>query len=446
MFVGCKKAGKMADGENLTVCPVCSEDYQVEGDHVPRILACFHTLCEGCINGKLGQGSTFECPQCGTKHSAENGIENIQENKYIIRHIKKMAQGPQEKKDKTEGWKKECQKHGKEQSLFCNESGCQKPICLLCLKDDHKAHDFGDLQEVAEERCAAILDDVRSMKETLQKKKDDLLASQKIVAQNCRECTLEIIDMKAVLISEIDRRAANLVFDITEHKKRVDACISEEVTEIDEKFAIVNGIEEITNMKTIFEVETEKLENVKYAKSKIQSRFSGTTNYTLLTYKKSGEMFKLLSSLCGKLMQKNKRIPFEMTQNLGKLASQDMDNGQGNAMELEEKGVSFGSSLHENGASDVPADTSTSNGNDTRLGSEVDHKTTESPAFEDISMDENDSPDEKERESAYSEMLRRVNGLIEKDGPFKVSAERPAGSFPSMITSTPHAPTCINSF
>ena len=424
----------MADGENLTVCPVCSDDYQVEGEHVPLILACFHTLCEGCIQGKLGEGSSFECPQCGTTHSAENGIENIQENKYIIRYIKKMAEGQQEKKDKTESWKRECQKHGKEQSLFCNESGCQKPICLLCLKNEHKTHDFGDLQEVAEERCAAILDDVRSMKETLQKKKDDLLASQKIVAQNCQECTLEIIDMKAKLINEIDRRAANLVFDITEHKKKADARINEEVAEIDEKFAIVNSIEEITNKKTIFEVETEKLENVKYAKNKIQSRFSGTTNYTVLTYKKSGEMFELLSPLCGKLMKYNKRIPFEMTRTLGKHSSQEIGNDKGNRMEQEVKG------------SNVPTDTSSTNGNDTLLGSEEDHKTTVSPAFEDISMDEDDLSDEKEPENAYSEMLRRGNGSIEKEGPFKVSAERTTGSLPSMITSVPHDPTCIDSF
>ena len=124
-------AEMMADGEDLTVCPVCSRDYQVDGEHVPRILACFHTVCEGCIKGKLDEERSFQCPQCGTKYSAENGIENIQENKYILRHMKKMANRPPEKKDKIQGWKVECRKHGKEQNLFCNESGCQKPICLL---------------------------------------------------------------------------------------------------------------------------------------------------------------------------------------------------------------------------------------------------------------------------------------------------------------------------
>ena len=88
----------MADGENLTVCPVCSRDYQTEGKHVPRILACFHTVCEGCIKGKLDTERIFQCPQYGTKHSAENGIENFQENKYILRHMKKMADRTPEKK------------------------------------------------------------------------------------------------------------------------------------------------------------------------------------------------------------------------------------------------------------------------------------------------------------------------------------------------------------
>ena len=239
---------------------------------MPCILACFHTVCEGCIRGKLCRGESFECSQCGTKHSSENGI---------ISYIKKMTDRSQEKKSKIEGWIKKCQKHGKEQSVFCNETGCQMPICLMCLKDVHKGHDFSELEEVAEE-CVAILEDVRLMKDTLHKKKEDFAKVQKIVAQNCQECTQEIIDVKADLINEIDRRAANLVFDITEHKKKADASINEAMANIDDKLATLNSIEEISKTKSIFEVKTEKLADVKYVKNQIQSRFSETTNCWLV--------------------------------------------------------------------------------------------------------------------------------------------------------------------
>ena len=47
--------------------------------------------------------------------------------------------------------KKKCNKHGKEQILFCNESGCKTPICVMCLKDVHKGHDFSDREQVIED-------------------------------------------------------------------------------------------------------------------------------------------------------------------------------------------------------------------------------------------------------------------------------------------------------
>ena len=341
--------------DNIAVCPVCSQDYKVEGSHVPRILACFHTVCEGCIRNKLCKGSSLECPQCGTVHSAESGIENIPENEYIISHIKKMVERSPVKKSQTKGWERECQKHGKIQSIFCNESECQMPICLMCLKDDHKAHDFSDLEEVAEERCAILLEDVRSMKETLQKEKEEFLAVQKIVAQNCQECILEINSVKADLISEIDKRAMGLVFDITEHKKKVDTSVNKLVVNIDEKLGIVKDLETITNTATIFEVKPEKLEKLKDTKKQIQSTFSETKYCTALTYKKCGDMSKHLSSLCGKLTHKNKQLSAEIIQNFAKYVSQETHfNDNNKVMAAEERILSSSSLLQINTNADIP--------------------------------------------------------------------------------------------
>ena len=30
-------------------CTICLENYDGEGDHVPRLLPCSHTVCESCI-------------------------------------------------------------------------------------------------------------------------------------------------------------------------------------------------------------------------------------------------------------------------------------------------------------------------------------------------------------------------------------------------------------
>ena len=74
---------------------------------------------------------------------------------------------------------------------------------------------------MTEEICAALLEDVQWMKDTLQRKKDDFLKVQKTVSQNCQECTLDIIDVKTDLVNEINQRAAELVHDITEQKVKL---------------------------------------------------------------------------------------------------------------------------------------------------------------------------------------------------------------------------------
>ena len=50
---------EMAEAEDVDIrnCPVCFEPYEESGGHVPRILPCYHTLCEVCVGGLLAQGN-----------------------------------------------------------------------------------------------------------------------------------------------------------------------------------------------------------------------------------------------------------------------------------------------------------------------------------------------------------------------------------------------------
>ena len=416
-FVLSFSTGLFETMDNITVCPVCSRNYQVGGDHIPRILPCFCTVCEGCITGKLSKGTNLECPQCGTEHTAQNGIKNIQENKYIISYMKKMIErSPMKKTEiKTEDWGKECKMHGKVQSVYCNESECQTPICVMCLKDDHKGHDFCDLQEVAEKRSAAFLEDVQSLKETLQKKKDELLASLKLVVQNCEQCTLEINNVKADLKSEIDRKAASLVYNIAEHKKKIDARVNKVIVNIDEKLDIVNNFEVIANTATIFEVKPDKLEELKNTRTQIQSRYSATTNYPALTYKKCGDMSKYLSSLCGKLTLGTTQISSEMIRNLVKCVSQETDcNGNDKVVKGEE-----------NAAPTVTA-------------KQDDNKMTECPCVENIPIGkDNDSSGRRTEEITNGETLKKINCVVTGVGPFKDPTARATKSLSSTITAKP---------
>ena len=347
----------MADGDDLTVCPVCSYDYQVEGEHVPYIFSCFHTVCGGCIRDKLKQGPNLKCPECGTECYGRNGTENIRKNEYIISYINKLTPRFPQKKDKTVGREKECSKHGNEQNLFCNESRCQTPICISCLKDEHKAHDFSDLDEVTEEICSALSEDVQWMKQTLQKRKDDFLKVQKAVSQNCQECTLDIIDVKTDLINEINQKAAELVHDITEPKSKVDSRVSEAVANIDEKLVVVKEFEMVAMNKSIFEVETKKLQKFKCAKDQIKSTFSETISYTILTYVKCGDMSNCLSLLSGKLTEMRQQIGVEVAEPVSKdsAVKTDLNKHFNNVVKQNKRMCSVfrGSLLQEKGDSNV---------------------------------------------------------------------------------------------
>ena len=76
--------------DRLTNCSVCFELYEGKGDRLPRILPCFHTFCEKCIN-ELLDGNVFHCPDCKVPHPAENEADSFKLNKYVLSNIERTA-------------------------------------------------------------------------------------------------------------------------------------------------------------------------------------------------------------------------------------------------------------------------------------------------------------------------------------------------------------------
>ena len=102
---------------DLTQCPVCFESYEEDGDHIPRILPCHCTLCQGCI-GKLLKNNALECPQDRQKHKAERGVKSFSQNKYIVAYLKR------EMKDNIVEYD-QCSEHSLKIALYCKEKGCE---------------------------------------------------------------------------------------------------------------------------------------------------------------------------------------------------------------------------------------------------------------------------------------------------------------------------------
>ena len=84
----------------ILCCSVCLEDYEEDGDHIPRLLPCTHTLCEACIK-HLIKDNKLECPECRKQHKASNGEKSFSQNKYLLVQVLRRKMIQRKKKDGT---------------------------------------------------------------------------------------------------------------------------------------------------------------------------------------------------------------------------------------------------------------------------------------------------------------------------------------------------------
>ncbi len=113
-------------------------------------------------------------------------------------------------------------------SLYCQNKKCQKPICALCLREEHKDHEVRDLNKVQSENretLSSLLDKTtrtfKSLKITLTSAKQTITESTKNAIESLesrRETVMkmfdtlreEMVDSRADAISDIDKKLAIL--------------------------------------------------------------------------------------------------------------------------------------------------------------------------------------------------------------------------------------------
>ena len=109
----------------------------------------FHSFCGACVKRLLNRSSLM-CPECRTRHPAENHVRSFPQNKYILALIrrKKIEESTECNAEKSTNILQNCKKHGKELGFYCNEKSCKMVICPLCMLQDHRSHDVVDGQQV----------------------------------------------------------------------------------------------------------------------------------------------------------------------------------------------------------------------------------------------------------------------------------------------------------
>ena len=103
-------------------CPVCFEEFEEDGDRVPRLLPCSHTLCHTCMDQCI-RDNRLECPTCRIRHEVGNEEMSFPQNKYILTMVRRRS--------RLEGGEIEeyrrCPDHGQNENLSAAKLGARKP-------------------------------------------------------------------------------------------------------------------------------------------------------------------------------------------------------------------------------------------------------------------------------------------------------------------------------
>ncbi|XP_050388922.2 tripartite motif-containing protein 2-like [Patella vulgata] len=174
-------------------CSICLEDFTN-----PKILPCFHTFCEHCIDDHikaLSHLNKFNCPNCRTEIQVpDGGASGFSTNFYI--------------QPKGETQNHFCRKHKtKEIDIYCRD--CSVAVCDRCVILDHTTHSKTDLTNVDQE----IRGKLNIIKRELEEKVDE-------VAKHCESLTNQISDIKnqaKLACDNVDTRVKKVCDKVKKH-------------------------------------------------------------------------------------------------------------------------------------------------------------------------------------------------------------------------------------
>ena len=301
-------------GDEDMSCSVCFEPYSEIGEHIPRILPCYHTLCEKCTR-QLILHEKLECPECRTKHEAKHGPTSFKQNKYIVTNIRRETTMKEAVSLETFSNIKEvsgnlsilkvktCEKHGKELSLYCKEDKCQLTICQKCLIRNHVGHDVADLEEEQEEVLRKVSEKVSFLRTTLETAKERILSASFEFENDVDTSLEEMKSQKEKLIVISDK----LEREILDDKMDVNLLVRNNLAKIDEHLDLLGSLEENMNIVTCEETER-NLENVNDIETEVKF-LSDRRRYKYRTFQASET--RIVESILGSLKPKEILVRFD---------------------------------------------------------------------------------------------------------------------------------------
>ena len=232
-------------------CPVCSKDYTETGENVAKLLPCTHTVCGYCAENKLFQyfERSLTCPVCEKEHHYCDRVESVSVNQYIKAIVRKGQEGL-------------CGAHKMDLSLFCEEPECQIPICGLCLKNEHKGHEFDGLQKSKEKRAKVLMKEIESLRMGCTSSKNKIEALKRDTEEKYNARKEQIRIAREEVIKKVDEYFNKLEAQGEEKRKKLDDRINDTSAKLHGFLKEIQRLEE-----TIEEIEcksfSDKLDEVK---------------------------------------------------------------------------------------------------------------------------------------------------------------------------------------
>ena len=216
----------------LLSCIVCLEEFEQNGDHIPRLLPCTHTVCENCIK-QLIRDNKLECPECRAKHEAKNKEKSFPQNKYLLTQItRKPAEQKPERREKDL-----CEEHDKELVLFCRDTGCQ------CLTKYHRKHDVVNTEDETRRVEEVLRKKITYFEQNLLKAKIDFLTAIKTdVNVGTNVCLKDLEKRREEIKNELDKQFNKMKKEAVDQKNESNSSLDNEIAVLKENLNLLNSI------------------------------------------------------------------------------------------------------------------------------------------------------------------------------------------------------------
>ena len=231
-------------------------------------------MCE-----KLLKENSLTCPEDNIKHDAGKGIKTYPQNKYIIAHI--FAQRAKPKSIEQEKQLSElCEDHSRPLNIFCLEEKCQKFICMRCLRNDHKYHDFEEVDEIKERKYKQLMLELDDFRENLRVNRTKLETTRIDFQKKFGTLDEELKSHKDNCIRQIVRQHQELRQEALDTKETITMDIDKSLAAIDEHLHLIDDIKSNTDgTKSSLKEVNSKLQTISDVVVQVEDTLGGNETY-----------------------------------------------------------------------------------------------------------------------------------------------------------------------